>query len=1177
MKKMTTPKQLALPYFIGKVALVLSTFLLLTSATMLVQAPQPRVPFPDFQNSPLPVSDFVERYDALMINDPTAGFLDAEAEYLAGVVQRVLGYTDVFKTYEFRMYGPSLIANGEIAFESAAGSFADKIENGGVVAVRGKGGQPELRKVTQNTYYLMIAMQAQGGDAVKFKVVLKLPKKAGVSDAEHATMEGALAKLCESELLNTWNSNKIIEQASIAEAKGVRKMADMLANWTPGQILTSEQIGTLLDAEGFFKQLLDCGTYDVKETLAGQSSNVAYFSSIVIKDNATNTSTNFEQQLISAIAPTLKEVLKFDVFFIVTSDKDFQTAEWVQATQLFQDKNRKLVAWIHYQEHTSAQPCGSLRVSIKNDLTKAELEKGLGTTKQATGENSWLNWRTVGSEHWMLRGMLFPKSDNIVIQANNEMIEFGFGVICGIIDGILEQVTGLVNLGQTILTLTQEAVKVYQAKEEFMIGLFIKLFRLAFFNELVNDIYQSLGLGTIAEGIAGSLDKSAQDHLDYAKELINNLALFKAAIEFYQSFDTYEEILNFVQSAVDAVVEWLGGMLSSGRKLGYEAGKVLVEIAINWFTAGAGMAAKIGTQVVTKALKDCLLDLGKVRSSSGFIGKIKSFAEDVPHPRASVKERVATCAAKLGCFISGTLVLTTLGAQSIEALNPATPIPVYQAASTASTYDPSTTTEFGIQALNATHTLPGDVQDIDREEITPATWRWLHLSYTKPDGTTAQIYLRRPLWWMQQHGIRAPGDKLTLLMPEMGIVGRAQLEAILPSTLDTRSWDYRAQGDYAYYPLTGFFAHESAEVWDLYFSSSKQPVGATYNHPFYSTDRAQYVYAGELALGERILTQSGDTVQFLLKRPHAGLSTKVYNLEVWRAHNFLVTEKGMVVHNNGCMVEVMGGKNLLCLMEDLKKRLKDPSLEAKLEKALQDNDLLEAAIKGNPDLVKAWEVMSSNDLIAQDEINVKEIFNYLERTKKNPQDLQKIFNALSNDYAKTTWISYLNKVFRLLPNQLNHILKGEIRISKIDARTGAVIEEYTYTPGSGGILPEKGFNYKVKTAGGLHQEKFIDGINSKIIGTKRLKGKLPTGEEIFEADIEFFVKELNAWKQKSNPSTFFPDSWGEDKIQSVIKEASENLIEVNGRNYTGVTSNGIKIEFWKSSNSDEIESAWIKL
>lgn len=300
---------------------------------------------------------------------------------------------------------------------------------------------------------------------------------------------------------------------------------------------------------------------------------------------------------------------------------------------------------------------------------------------------------------------------------------------------------------------------------------------------------------------------------------------------------------------------------------------------------------------------------------------------------------------------------STLGAQPIEALNPATPIPVYQAASTPTSYDSSTTTEFGIQALNFTHTLPGDVKDIDREEITPATWRWLHLSYTKPDGSTAQVYQRRPLWWMQQHGARAPGDKLTLLMPEMGIVGRAQLEAILPNTLDTRSWDYRAQGDYAHYPLTGFFAHESAEVWDLYFSSSKQPVGATYNHPFYSTDRAQYIYAGELALGERILTQSGDTVQFLLKRPHAGLSTKVYNLEVWRAHNFLVTEKGMVVHNNGCMVEVMASDPLTCLVETYRNRIE--RIKSLIKNDAIFDDMLTALAKAGADGAKLIERLES--------------------------------------------------------------------------------------------------------------------------------------------------------------------------------------------------------------------------
>ncbi|MBK8044937.1 MAG: hypothetical protein IPK21_21180 [Haliscomenobacter sp.] len=41
-----------------------------------------------------------------------------------------------------------------------------------------------------------------------------------------------------------------------------------------------------------------------------------------------------------------------------------------------------------------------------------------------------------------------------------------------------------------------------------------------------------------------------------------------------------------------------------------------------------------------------------------------------------------------------------------------------------------------------------------------------------------------------------------------------------------------------------------------------------------------------------------------------------------QAHNFLVTEKGMVAHNNGCMAAALGDDPLLCL----KKRLKDPNL-----------------------------------------------------------------------------------------------------------------------------------------------------------------------------------------------------------------------------------------------------------
>ncbi|WP_373548684.1 polymorphic toxin-type HINT domain-containing protein [Haliscomenobacter sp.] len=1010
---MTTPKPLALPYFIGKMALVLSTFLLLTSATMLVQAPQPRVPFPDFQNLPLPVSDFVERYDALMINDPTAVFLDAEAEYLAGIVQRVLGYTGVFKTYEFRMYGPSLIANGEIAFETAAGSFAGKIENGGVVAVRGKGGQPELRKVTQNEYYLMIAMQAQGGNAVKFKVVLKLPKKAGVSDAEHATMEGALGRIGEAELLSQWNKRTVLDEAGIAEAKGTRKIADMLEKWTPGQPIGSDQMQQILSTDGFFSQKVPCSNFSLDNTQApGKSGNVEYYSHVTVYDDEANTVPAFGASsgialhsflLSNGFNTELQKLASFPVHFIITSDKDFQNENWNNAKRSFEDKSKKVAVWIHYSEgdcatnlRSAGDGSANLSIKINSNLSEADIN-GIGSIDNQNDAWSFL-------KEWRAKTAWLEGHDS------NDLVElFAFGVVCGMMDQALDRLAELVSF-------VTESVSWLES-----LGNEIKIAGSKLTVWILNAVKQGMELKYVFGPLGLTIDEFARrnpesinlmitEFSEYIVELEAMQGEFRQQIEDLKKLFQLSTIKAFVDGFITEIVKWLGDIKriftnpthTDIKNLGYSTGKELMDFVISWLTGGAGKLLTNTFSQINKSFKSAnnMVDFN-FRGGSRAVGDPDG-----------IRTRERSYAAKLGCFISGTLVLTTLGAQPIEALNPATPIPVYQAASTPTSYDPSTTTEFGIQALNAEHTLPGDVQDIDREEITPATWRWLHLSYTKPDGTAAQVYLRRPLWWMQQHGARAPGDHITLLMPEMGIVGRAQLEAILPNTLDTHSWDYRAQGDYAHYPLTGFFAHESAEVWDLYFSSSKQPVGATYNHPFYSTDRGQYIYAGELALGERILTQSGDTVQFLLKRPHADLSTRVYNLEVWRAHNFLVTEKGMVVHNNGCMVEVMGDDPITCLLEILKKKLKDPKLEAALEADLKATGKeFRDELSSKPEMLQAWEALNNkNDPntvgIRQNVDNLKKLDDFKTSSNKSLAELQAEYEKLPNA-EKQAWLDHL--------------------------------------------------------------------------------------------------------------------------------------------------------------------------
>ncbi len=106
--------------------------------------------------------------------------------------------------------------------------------------------------------------------------------------------------------------------------------------------------------------------------------------------------------------------------------------------------------------------------------------------------------------------------------------------------------------------------------------------------------------------------------------------------------------------------------------------------------------------------------------------------------------------------------------------------------------------------------------------------------------------------------------------------------------------------------VTATFHHSSGDVIDLTVEGSgsgradSQPetIGTTSNHPFWSVDRQEYVQAGQLEPGERVLTFSGDTKRIAGKLPRPG-PQPVYNLEVHAEHVYFVGEDGLLVHNSG--------------------------------------------------------------------------------------------------------------------------------------------------------------------------------------------------------------------------------------------------------------------------------------
>jgi hypothetical protein len=191
--------------------------------------------------------------------------------------------------------------------------------------------------------------------------------------------------------------------------------------------------------------------------------------------------------------------------------------------------------------------------------------------------------------------------------------------------------------------------------------------------------------------------------------------------------------------------------------------------------------------------------------------------------------------------------------------------------------------------------LPLNERNIDNEPITPYTWKWVRFELIHEDGSKDEVKLCRPNWWLNNLGANKVGEKVYLDIPETGINGTALVTKILPCQLDSRLLHEKREGEYVYRPITATFKHQSAEVWDFTFTGD-ETVGATNNHPFYSLDRQDYIPVGELTIGERVKNFAGTEIKLLskAKRPSP---EPVYNLEVYRDHNYLVGKGRILVHN----------------------------------------------------------------------------------------------------------------------------------------------------------------------------------------------------------------------------------------------------------------------------------------
>jgi hypothetical protein len=168
---------------------------------------------------------------------------------------------------------------------------------------------------------------------------------------------------------------------------------------------------------------------------------------------------------------------------------------------------------------------------------------------------------------------------------------------------------------------------------------------------------------------------------------------------------------------------------------------------------------------------------------------------------------------------------------------------------------------------------------------------------TKASSHGLHIKLLRPLVWIEMVGAEE-GGTFFLELPEMGAVGDAHVEAILPCPPIEQG-----PGNV----VTGVFTHEAApdtRILSVTLSNGTHLKGVTDNHPFWSVGHNRFVEVGKMHEGDFVKIEDGVTCIARIESRFAGPGEMLYNLETHNEHVYQVTTAGILVHNS--CAEIVG-------------------------------------------------------------------------------------------------------------------------------------------------------------------------------------------------------------------------------------------------------------------------------
>lgn len=209
----------------------------------------------------------------------------------------------------------------------------------------------------------------------------------------------------------------------------------------------------------------------------------------------------------------------------------------------------------------------------------------------------------------------------------------------------------------------------------------------------------------------------------------------------------------------------------------------------------------------------------------------------------------------------------------------------------------STTDDVYMDLMNGDPYTSQEQKQRDLYEINDTDW---HSVSFEGVYSSSVCHLALHQDWIAQHGYVVDGI-VNMNLPEQGISGPFRITTI-KHILPQKKPESDPGDGYEWKPVTGLFIHHSDQVHNISFDDN-ETIGVTAPHPIFSTAHNDWRLAGELEVGEKVLTYYGEAT--VTKTEKKAGSEGVYNLEVKDLHNFLVGDGGIVVHNNYNIAEAI--------------------------------------------------------------------------------------------------------------------------------------------------------------------------------------------------------------------------------------------------------------------------------